>query len=633
MPLYIALLFVLPGIALSYLYCSRGDRLFPTAIYSLGIFLLNVEIANQLIGMKNLLALYLAECLVGLFLVLRRASSQGIRSSLAVRDVREGITHLWVFAIIVVVATLYTVWANPYLEVPTDVYSHLGAVQHYQHRLSAGYLDSGSPWYQLFALGNYWGSTKIYAQLESFTWLASVWFLGSFYTIFIAVIGHYYRLSAQERLFGLVATILTAVIFGTSVFSFFRYYIFAPAYVTFPIFLYLAALSWRLFESKKSADLGIFKTTVLISIGIWVLYCFHRQEALFLLLFLFGLSAYVGSEKIIYIYQRSQFRQRAALALSAACVMLLGVVIGIAAMVSYGMFEKTSPLANNLIDIGSTIRVPLSILIGDPSGRIYETYGAFGVFVVLSYFLILKPKERPTFFSVLFIVPIATIFNPVFVALFLYWSEQDVVWRISYMAPVGLCAVYIAYALFRRRVHSGSAKSLINFGAYCLVLVLLIIPYSSTQALQQLRYSTLSHISDANDYRNWQDLIQELQKYRHRHVLTDPITGYIISAMTDNRTFGFKFHGTGGFLDLNVPDYGRNSFEDYIGWLIVLNQRDGGFSSNGDQSGHWPGDTLMVSQFYSPKLVEFLVTPPPHIRKIWEGPLVKVFEVIEKRQE
>ena len=198
------------------------------------------------------------------------------------------------------------------------------------------------------------------------------------------------------------------------------------------------------------------------------------------------------------------------------------------------------------------------------------------------------------------------------------------------MAPIGVCAAFVGYRLFER-VRSRTALGVwMTCCTYVLVTGTLVLPLSDDNSLRQLRYATLRGVAPSNDYRNWDDLIEELRVFRYRHVLTDPVTGYVITAMTKNRTFGFKFHGSGDLLNPNVPAYGSNSFEDYVGWLLVLNLRNGGYSENGSQSGHWPGDALKTSKFYSAQLVEFLENPPPHIQLIWESDSIKLFEIVDK---
>ena len=121
-------------------------------------------------------------------------------------------------------------------------------------------------------------------------------------------------------------------------------------------------------------------------------------------------------------------------------------------------------------------------------------------------------------------------------------------------------------------------------------------------------------------------MIGFLDRYE-RNILTDPITGYMINAYTNNKVFGFKFHGTEDFIPVNYKKFSARHFIDFHGWLLVINRRDGASSRNGDLSGHWDEDILKLSEYYSDELIDFLNKPPPHIKLIWSQNNTLIYEI------
>ena len=99
--------------------------------------------------------------------------------------------------------------------------------------------------------------------------------------------------------------------------------------------------------------------------------------------------------------------------------------------------------------------------------------------------------------------------------------------------------------------------------------------------------------------------------------------------MTTNSYSGFKFHAGGHHINLNKEEYGTDSFAGYVGWLFVINLRDGEYSLNGDISNHWQSNIMEVSNYYSLALREFLDSPPDHFQLRWRKDNIRVFEITD----
>ena len=72
-------------------------------------------------------------------------------------------------------------------------------------------------------------------------------------------------------------------------------------------------------------------------------------------------------------------------------------------------------------------------------------------------------------------------------------------------------------------------------------------------------------------------------------MLTDPVSGYTLRALTQHIYSGAKFHTIDWsvFKCFNFDNYSLKKCEKYNGRLFVINQRDGAPSETGRISRHW----------------------------------------------
>jgi hypothetical protein len=190
------------------------------------------------------------------------------------------------------------------------------------------------------------------------------------------------------------------------------------------------------------------------------------------------------------------------------------------------------------------------------------------------------------------------------------------------MIPSGLLGAYVLAHFVGN--YSKKTRSSLCVG---LILIATLTPVHKYQNYLQQRYSTLGQVGTGNSSELWRDLVFEIGKHKDRNILTDPITGYVLRAMTNNKYYGFKFHGTGKHISLNHEEYGQDSFAGYTSWLFVVNRRDGSISRNGEISGHWSSDITKLSNNYSKELISFLAKSPSHMRVIWEKGSISIYEI------
>jgi hypothetical protein len=238
--------------------------------------------------------------------------------------------------------------------------------------------------------------------------------------------------------------------------------------------------------------------------------------------------------------------------------------------------------------------------------------------------------------------PVITLFNPLFVEFFLRFSTPQPFWRFIYVAPLYLAGGAISARLLQDFVQTQSlTRRIVPLGGMVILLVLLI-PLSIPKWLEeelpgiQTHYSrahTLQKITPDNTSTHWNDLFIYLRSLpAGRHVLTDPITGYLTRGLTPHDYSGIKYEDFpwGDYKNFNENLEKNDAFDRYIGWLFIVNQREGGLSENGRLSNHWTADKLKIKRYYSDDLFHHLKRNRDRFRVLWQSNEVTVYEILER---
>ena len=166
------------------------------------------------------------------------------------------------------------------------------------------------------------------------------------------------------------------------------------------------------------------------------------------------------------------------------------------------------------------------------------------------------------------------------------------------------------------------------------ILLVLLMPLSIPGIhTHHARTHTLQQISADNTSEHWNDLFIYLRSLpTRRHVLTDPITGYLTSGLTPHNYSGIKYEDFpwGNYKNFNENLEQDNAFDQYIGWLFIVNQREGGLSENGRLSNHWPEKKLKIKSYYADDLFHHLKRNRDRFRVLWQANNITVYEIIER---
>jgi hypothetical protein len=255
----------------------------------------------------------------------------------------------------------------------------------------------------------------------------------------------------------------------------------------------------------------------------------------------------------------------------------------------------------------------------DPGGRFLDVVGLWGLAVCALSLLQWRRLAEQWFLAAALVTPLVTLFNPVFVDLFLRFSYPEVLWRFALMMPLGFAAALLVWLPQPARWQRWAVPAL-------LLGLLWPLDPAPVRGWDTRLYSVLP-VSPANDHRQWADLYAYLRGQGKQNILTDPVTGYAVPGLT-----GRKYRG--GYKYWPMPEYLLNrrqlqvaDFDKYRGWTLVVNLRDGEPSRNGRLSRHWPEDVLRVSQYYSPQFRKLLRSRPDRFRVLWGRDRIRVFEI------
>ena len=115
-------------------------------------------------------------------------------------------------------------------------------------------------------------------------------------------------------------------------------------------------------------------------------------------------------------------------------------------------------------------------------------------------------------------------------------------------------------------------------------------------------------------------------------MLTDPITGYLTRGLTQHRYSGGKFSNspTLGYINFNENLSQDSNVDRYENWLLVVNQREGGMSRNGELSGHWRKDQLKLLRYYSDELLPYIHRNPEQFKLLWLSSDIGVYKIVQR---
>lgn len=539
----------------------------------------------------------------------------------------------WGMLLVVFSYLLYRFLVGPYAEMPGDLYHHMEYARIEYDAILGGHLgreidmlslfkQKGGIWYSFFALlsnlsGHEFSVTLPWAMLAN-----SLIFLCVVYSFAWYIFAVYPMAGAARAGAALLATFFVASHLGLNVFSYLRYYSMAPTMLNMVIYFasVVAILELLKWQSMK-ISYALFIVFALVASMV-----VHNQETLFILLiggmmlgwFALcpeglkgeGVTSFAVSRHFYYL------------------VFLLLFLSGFVAMQIWVYTHESRPVDffGKVVQLSQQGPVLNRMLYLAPGYQAIQVITLWGL-VVYALFVLYWRRfiHHPYLFSGM-LLPLVTVFNPLFVDWFLRVEGVHTLWRMLYIVPIhfvaALCVVFLLQGLKHFSLTIAKFVPIMAISA----LFLLLLPLNG---LNPNSRQTLGPTQMDESYAHWQDLIDFLNQNEiaKTRILTDPVTGYVLNGMTKHRTYQHKFFRR-LMKEFNLEDYNAAPLKQYKDWLLVINDRNGGFSETGALSRHWDAEVLLTDRFYTQALrARVRENPEQRFELIWEQDKIQVYRL------
>ena len=631
---------LVPGALLTALVGVRRQQLLFSIMFSFGCLMSLVSLArNYIWSIEGFITSYIALTAILICMLILRKRELG-KQWIAIREAAGDKYWILGLASVIVVYLCWYSLAGPYTEIPADLYRHMEFTKHYFELL--GNKSFGPPltlsqlasqlggfWYVVIAFAAYLSGEMLIDIIYPTMLVNGLVFILAVY-VFSNELFRVLELSKlQIRISSVITCAFVSLQMGVTTYSFIRYYSMTPGILNMVVmFAALICIMHLVGQSRDRANLEVnlnnALSLILLALCFGVALVIHNQEALFILVMGVVVVLYLA---YLWIVDNAggAFKGNA---------IALGIYFSVAISLLFFLpvffdqspslkspHHKVVPLAIALPNYG-----PLYVL--NPNYQFAEVVTLWGGIVCIVFVAWFRFFKRQPLLVAGMLVPIFTVFNPIFVDLFLRIKDDHSLWRLCFLIPL-----YPVAGLFITRCPDclkwGNRIRVYKKGLILLAaLGLLILPFSTGLN----RYVRLSNqaVAEANSYHLWQDLLDELNEYpQAERILTDPVTGYVISALTPHHTFRYKFFASQlyGAFPFVFEHYDDLPLGRYRNWLLVINKREGGHSRTGSISRHWPEDIMKVSKYYPDHLIAHLEDSPALYELVWNQGDITVYRI------
>jgi len=532
----------------------------------------------------------------------------------------------------------YMGWAGPYIEVPADAWWHIGRINDRVAELAAGdigavkeYLDvfnkGAEYWYTLVSVLLYWSATGLYAGLTPLALVNTLLFCVGVYGFALFVFNDTVKNRATRHWIAAASVFFFITHFGLSVFGYIRYYVYAPTILNYVLYLGAMACVLRWIDQKEGGWRYVLVAGILTVTAMMV----HKQEALFVMLMGGGVLLVQSYRILSWQKKYSNNCSVARLGKREGVLWLTAVLVTVYFLLHlwiYTTVARHDPLKHDVMaDIRHYVPFLKNLYVLKPTFQFYEAVTVWGVLVYGLFICRTRWFIQSPYLVAGMLIPLFTVFNPIFTDLFLRVSWPEVLWRMCYMLPLPFVGGYFLIRGVQRVGEGGGVPKKVGSLVLVILLILLLLPIHTTYFISpHSKLYTLAPVAERNDHRLWNDLLAFLDTREATEVVTDPVTGYVINGLTPHEYSGHKFYGFRA-MSVNEDSYGVDDFKGKGGWLVVVNERDGRLSETGRYGRHWPEDIMKVSQQYSGAFVEYVRGEPEIFEEIWRRNRIGVYKV------
>ncbi len=543
------------------------------------------------------------------------------------------------------------IYIGPYLEYPSDPLFHLFSTQIWE---STRAIDTASGRQARFAyILNHWllqSSGLSLGKREGVALLGAV-LQGILLWEFI----RFTRLFTPNIWIGWLGGIASLGFFGTSAFSFFRYYVLAP---TFPAYIvFLEAVIWMLFCFFRQR---LFHLVLLLPL---IAFCWqnHNQEVLLLV----NIGAGTGLFLLIYSYRTTQLPTLS----SKFKKLLTGMIcVGVVGTVLVALLVESNPGFQSYQDAHKEkFLMPSYHLLGWQMwfyrfSRIDQALGLAGWLAMIgaAWIVFFAPCSRKLYILAgICLWPLIVLWNPLFIEILLKQVPSDTLYRLFYGSFYWILLVLLLEYLNNRYFNSISFfhshlwqryfrnLSLLFFPAAILLIGLSFYAHTPirgrmphlftkvdtpqlngqnlTQTIAYLRDNVPSHCTDSK---------QQLHFPIRTHIFSDPYvntylgtTGYFYTI--SNRWGPFdvynKMTGSKNFNPLPFLQFLKTQ---EICYVILYPQNNAPDSHWADVSGHWLVDYANTHKYYSSPFLKWVQNSPEYLEPVFQDGIIRIYKVL-----
>ena len=538
-------------------------------------------------------------------------------------------------SIVLISSFLYLSIVGFFDELPSDIYIHLeffnqvlDQLQTNQFKSVNGFMLVGKTaqyWYHLPSLISYFTETEFLQHVNIFSTINVMVLLACIYEF------AYWQFNAQIHkkwhlvITALLSTLFFALHFGINVFAFIRYYSIAPTILNYCIYLTSIVCLLGYYQGSLNFSKFFFISILLF----FAAYTIHAQESLFIIIIYVAISAILFVKNIHINFNNSQRHQTIQCRDSVMLIFpLMVVIITVIYFYTIQNLELRQIKSTNVITLSTLLGFGNDFFLLNPYRQFYTVVTHWGFFIILAYVLSFQRffKNQPVLLAGM-LIPLITVFNPYFTNLFFRLANSDVLWRFLYMLPLYLVAARIVSGLWFAPKKSW-LKTSMNYFLASIIFVLLLPINTTAISLPYSRIYSLSEVHHQARPVYWQDMLDFLHALPEEElIITDPVSGYLISALTKHHNRRYKFYRHRMIDPYDFDDYSDHPLKKYSDKLLVINQRKGMSTDIAKIARHWNPNNLKLTEFYNQPLIDHINAEQTHFELLWQADQIKIYRI------
>jgi len=539
----------------------------------------------------------------------------------------------WYFPTFIIVGLSlgYQFMVGAFSEVPADLYSHLERFQFATKNLENDSLGAqlslsqllqqrSGVFYYLVAVISDGSSLSTRSILQCIDFANRTLFLLCLFFFTKAIFKH----TEKSDLIAYAAVTFTSLHMGIGVFSYIRYYSFAPTMLA--MVLYFFAISVFIEHIKARFTLRTsLRNCILILVASLAAAAVHTQEAMFIGIMILSISIVSTVLNFKSSHSTSTSLQWQTNLIS------FGGILAFTALYIYSSENFTrAPNAHwRLWEFGEGFWFFPQLTTLNLSFQFSQVITLWGLIVYGLFFCHFKRYRDNPYLVAGMLSPALTVLNPFFIDTFLRHYNSTTIWRLCYLIPIYFVAADLFVHYFRS-MRLPSARTKIVSAVILVTLIALLLPIeNSWRGVHYSRLPTLSASNNELSYVHYDDLIDFLEDLEQREsILTDPMLGYMLSGLTKHHSKRRKFFRDYRFKRFSFYNYDDNPLDKYKGYLLIINRRPSAESQVGKISRHWRENEWTDTHHYYPdELLDHLEKRPKKFEKLWERNNVSVYRI------